>query len=141
MRMTPPALFDSHVHLDVAEFDVDRGTVLCVAREAGVREMLIPAIAASGWPSLRDLCEAESGLYPAYGLHPLYLAQHADEDLSVLRDWLSGNHAHAVGECGLDFTTRHSTASVKCASCARNYGWRAISTCRWYCTRATRSSK
>lgn len=48
------ALFDSHVHLDAAEFDVDRGEVLRAARAAGVTGMLIPAIVASAWRSLRD---------------------------------------------------------------------------------------
>lgn len=101
--MTAPELFDSHAHLDAAEFDADRGAVLRAARDAGAGRMLIPAITASGWGALRDLCATQPGLYPAYGLHPLYLAQHADDDLSALRDWLSTNAASAVGECGLDF--------------------------------------
>lgn len=101
--MTSVTLFDSHVHLDAVEFDADRIAVLRAARDVGVREMMIPAIAAAGWQALRDLCAANPGLYPAYGLHPLYVAQHATDDLPALRHWLSSNKACAIGECGLDF--------------------------------------
>ncbi|MGH8233747.1 MAG: TatD family hydrolase [Rhodanobacteraceae bacterium] len=96
------ALFDSHVHLDAPEFDSDRRAVLQGAREAGVEEMLIPAVAAASWPKLHDLCAGTPGLYPAYGLHPCFLAQHADSDLALLEDWLRSHPAAAVGECGLD---------------------------------------
>lgn len=102
MAELPTALFDSHVHLDAPEFDADRSRVLHGAREAGVNEMLIPAVAAAAWPKLHDLCAAEPGLYPAYGLHPCYLSQHADGDLALLEDWLHDHPAAAVGECGLD---------------------------------------
>jgi TatD DNase family protein len=98
-----PWLFDSHVHLDAREFAGDRTDVLRAAREAGIRKMLVPAVAASGWPGVRALCATEAGVYPAYGLHPCYLAEHADRDLDDLADWLAANPAAAVGECGLDF--------------------------------------
>jgi TatD DNase family protein len=97
-------LFDSHVHLDAAEFDADRAQVLAEARRCGVAEMLIPAISAAGWEPLRVLCESEPGLHPAYGLHPLFLKQHRDTDLDSLRRWLSSHEACALGECGLDFS-------------------------------------
>jgi TatD DNase family protein len=98
-----PALFDSHVHLDAAEFDADRDEVLANAVAVGVHEMLIPAVARAGWPKLHALCASRPGLYPAYGLHPCYLDQHADADVAALADWLGTQPAAAVGECGLDF--------------------------------------
>ncbi|HEX7369446.1 MAG TPA: TatD family hydrolase [Rhodanobacteraceae bacterium] len=102
-------LFDSHVHLDAAEFDTDRERVLRDGRAAGVTEMLLPATAVASWPKLHALCQAEAGLYPAYGLHPCYLAEHSDDDLARLEDWLHTHPAHAVGECGLDFSEDEST--------------------------------
>lgn len=104
--MTPdrPAhrLFDSHAHLDAPEFDADRQRVLAAARAAGVAEMLVPAVTAASWPGLCALCDAEPGLYPAYGLHPCYLESHGDDDVERLDNWLRANQAFAVGECGLD---------------------------------------
>lgn len=102
-RASRLTLFDSHVHLDAPEFDPGRKAVLRRARQAGVGEMLVPAIAASAWPMLHALCNSEPGLYPAYGLHPCFLAQHRDGDIAQLEDWLATHRASAVGECGLDF--------------------------------------
>ncbi|MBS0381090.1 MAG: TatD family hydrolase [Proteobacteria bacterium] len=95
-------MFDSHAHLDAPEFDGDRGQVLRAARAAGVTGLLVPAVTAASWPRLHALCESESGLHPAYGLHPCYLSRHSDDDLAALEDWLHGHRAAAVGECGLD---------------------------------------
>jgi TatD DNase family protein len=96
-------LVDSHSHLDAEEFDPDRSQVLARARAAGVTRQIVPAVAAASWGKLRDLCVAEPGLYPAYGLHPMYLAEHRPEHLQTLRDWIERERPVAVGECGLDF--------------------------------------
>ena len=96
-------LFDSHSHFDAPEFDADRDSVLARARNAGVTRQIVPAVSAAGWPKLRDICAAEKGLYPAYGLHPMYLADHRPEHLIELRDWIERERPVAVGECGLDF--------------------------------------
>lgn len=96
-------LVDSHCHLDAAEFDVDRDAVLARARTAGVARQVVPAVTAAGWPKLRAICTDASGLFAAYGLHPMYLADHRDEHLHELRQWLEREQPIAVGECGLDY--------------------------------------
>jgi TatD DNase family protein len=96
-------LIDSHSHIDVDEFDGDRAAVLARARAAGVTREIVPAIAYAGFEKLRDLCVAENGLYPAYGLHPMYLGAHRPEHLDALPDWIERERPVAVGECGLDF--------------------------------------
>jgi TatD DNase family protein len=96
-------LVDSHTHIDTGEFDVDRPEALGRARAAGVTRQIVPAIALSGFAKLRDLCAEERGLFPAYGLHPMYLAEHAPAHLQDLRGWIERERPVAVGECGLDF--------------------------------------
>lgn len=96
-------LIDSHCHLDAPEFDHDREAVIARARAAGVVAQIVPAVAASGWQKLRALCAGHEGLFPAYGLHPMFLAGHRDEDIDALRELLTTGNAFAVGECGLDF--------------------------------------
>jgi TatD DNase family protein len=96
-------LIDSHSHFDVAEFDGDRADVLARARVAGVRRQIIPAIDAAGFARVRELCAHEDGLYAAYGLHPMFLAQHRPEHLQELRQWIEREKPVAIGECGLDF--------------------------------------
>jgi TatD DNase family protein len=96
-------LVDSHCHLDASEFDGDRGAVIARARAAGVRWQVVPAIDAAGWPKLREICAAEDGLHPAYGLHPMYLASHRKEHLGALEEWIAREKPAAIGECGLDY--------------------------------------
>lgn len=96
-------LIDSHSHLDASEFDPDRAQVLARARAAGVTRQIVPAVGAAGWGKLRDLCATEPRLYPAYGLHPMFLAEHRPEHLPLLREWIERERPLAVGECGLDF--------------------------------------
>lgn len=96
-------LVDSHCHLDAPELDHDRDAVIRRARAAGVERQVVPAVDAAGWPKLRDICAADPDLYPAYGLHPMFLSSHRDEHLAELHDWLVRERPVAIGECGLDF--------------------------------------
>lgn len=96
-------LVDSHCHLDAPEFDADRAQVLTRARAAGVIAQVVPAIRFADFAALRTLCDAKADLHPAYGLHPMFLADHAPAHIDALRDWLGRERAVAVGECGLDF--------------------------------------
>jgi TatD DNase family protein len=96
-------LVDSHCHLDASEFDRDRDAVIARARAAGVMRQVIPAVSAASWPKLREVCVGTDGLFPAYGLHPMYLQEHRDEHLEELGDWIQREHPCAIGECGLDF--------------------------------------
>lgn len=96
-------LVDTHAHIDVAEFDADRGEVVERARQAGVLHQVVPATHAADWASLRETCAAHAGLHAAYGLHPMYLGEHRDSHVADLRAWIERERPVAVGECGLDF--------------------------------------
>lgn len=98
--MTP--LVDTHVHLDVDEFDADRDAVIARARAAGVVAQVVPAIDARGWPRVREVCAAHADVHAAYGLHPMFLDRHEDAHLDALREWIARERPVAVGECGLD---------------------------------------
>jgi TatD DNase family protein len=96
-------LADSHVHLDDPRFAGDLADVIERARAAGVGMQVVPGVDRTSWPRIRDICAAHSGLFPAYGLHPVYLARHAPEHVDALPAWLDDNPAVAIGEIGLDF--------------------------------------
>jgi len=96
-------LFDTHCHLDVPEFAADRDAVLARARRAGVRWQVVPAVHADGWQELVALCRREEGLFPALGMHPIYIDQHRDEHIDALRQWVERERPVAIGEIGLDF--------------------------------------
>jgi len=96
---------DTHCHLDAPEFDADRDAVVQRARDAGVSQIVLPAVAAAHFDSVRQLAHAH-GLAYALGLHPLWLADAAEEDLDRLQQALQQHRDDprlvAVGEIGLD---------------------------------------
>ncbi|MTW21508.1 TatD family hydrolase [Allochromatium palmeri] len=99
-------LIDTHCHIDVVEFDADRAAVLERARAAGVEALVVPAIDAAGWDGLLALCASAPSawprLYPALGLHPVYLETHRETDLQRL-EALVAEPPLAIGEIGLDY--------------------------------------
>ena len=101
-------LIDTHCHLDAAEFADDRDAIVSAARVAGVSAIVVPSVGTGNFSAVRDCCQRYALCFPAYGLHPLYLAGAGDADLATLRRWLrdelSGSLPPvAVGEIGLDF--------------------------------------
>lgn len=96
-------LIDTHCHLDAAEFDADRDAVHAAARAAGVERIVVPAVAADSFSSVKGAVERYPGCVAAYGIHPLYVMQAGEADLATLRAWLDSEKPVAVGEIGLDY--------------------------------------
>ncbi len=96
-------LVDTHCHLDLEAFDPDRRQVLERARARGVQRMLVPAVDAAHWDGLLQLCRTEEALYPALGLHPVFLQQHTAADILALEGAVEEHRPVAVGEIGLDY--------------------------------------
>ncbi|WP_434578531.1 TatD family hydrolase [Pseudomonas sp. Z5-35] len=100
-------LIDTHTHLDFPDFDADRPALLAESRASGVRQMVVLGVHRDNWQRVWDLVQSDSDLYAALGLHPVFLDQHRQEDLTLLRQWLSRLVGHrqlcAVGEIGLDY--------------------------------------
>jgi len=92
---------DTHLHLDAAEFDSDRTALWQQARQAGVCQAIVPAVSAANFAAVGRM-RSEFGVAVAYGLHPMYLAEHQDAHLALLAEWLERERPVAVGECGLD---------------------------------------
>lgn len=100
-------LIDTHTHLDFPEFDADRSELLTRSRALGVERLVVLGVHRDNWQRLWQLCLQDTGLYAAFGLHPVYLEQHRPQHLAELRDWLQRLAGHpqlcAVGEFGLDY--------------------------------------
>jgi len=103
-------LIDTHCHLDVPDFDADREAVIRRTQALGVVAVVIPAIHRAGWAGLLALCdqasERDPDLYPALGLHPVYLDRHQDADIQALEMAVAEARPVAVGEIGLDYYVR-----------------------------------
>ena len=96
---------DSHTHLDFAEFDHDRNEVLNRAAKNHISDIIISATTAKRWPLISQLaCEnCAPKCHVAFGLHPMFMSEHKDEDIAALKKILSSQKAVAVAEIGLDF--------------------------------------
>jgi len=95
-------LIDTHIHLDAAEFDPDRAALLAGARAAGIGGFVVPAVGRAGFARVLALAETTPGVFPALGIHPLYVDDADEADLDALDALLGQGRAVAVGEIGLD---------------------------------------
>ena len=110
-------MIDTHCHLASSRFDPDREAVIRRAREAGVTDLVVPAVGPSEFATIRALAAADPGIHGAYGIHPQLLPelpQTGDDRLLVaLETALAAGGAVAVGECGLDGPSVEAGASME----------------------------
>ncbi|OTG83984.1 TatD family hydrolase [Acinetobacter sp. ANC 4648] len=112
--MTTYALFDTHTHFDVADFDQDRENLAYQAKHAGVEGLVLIGVVQKRFPDLINIHHQLNQLpdaprsYLAPGLHPFYIEQHQIEHLTDLARILVTEECVAIGEIGLDtFLKQH----------------------------------
>ena len=125
-----PLWIDTHCHLDAAEFTragpLAWAQMRTKALALGVAHCVLPAVQVANFDAVRQFAHGNHGLAEAaaepddmsgnigrcsdvyaLGLHPLYVKQAKEADLTVLDEQLSQNRDDsrlvAVGEIGLDF--------------------------------------
>ncbi|MBV0892400.1 TatD family hydrolase [Paracoccus sp. Z118] len=112
----PPALVDSHCHLDFPDFDGERDALIARARAAGVTRMVTICTRLRLEPQVRAIAEAHDGVFYAAGTHPM---QVAEEPLATVEE-LVALTAHpkmvGIGETGLDYHYTAESASVQADS-------------------------
>ena len=94
---------DTHCHLDLRQFDADRGAVLARAAAAGVGLIVDPAIDLDSCRRVLALAERYPNVYAAIGVHPNECADFNDDALAQLRDLACHPKVVALGEIGLDY--------------------------------------
>jgi TatD DNase family protein len=106
-------LVDTHSHIDLKVFEDDFNEVLTNARNAGVVAQVLPGVYRDGWKRIFSLCTLEKNLYPAIGLHPMYLQHHKPDDLIELREHALAGKLVAIGEVGLDYFIKNGNRPVQ----------------------------
>jgi len=96
-------LFDSHTHLQEAEYDSDRHEVIERARAAGLAGMLVLGLDVASSESAIALAATERGVFAAAGCHPHNAGEVEDAALDRLTELADDPRVVAVGEIGLDF--------------------------------------
>ncbi|MDH5388994.1 MAG: TatD family hydrolase [Gammaproteobacteria bacterium] len=106
--MPKSSLIDAHCHLDFINFDTDRAEVLERAKQNSISDIIIPGISVNNWEKITSLCEQNKKLHPCYGLHPYWVNQHNDRDLTKLEQLIKQIPCIAIGECGLDYRPKQA---------------------------------
>lgn len=96
-------IVDTHCHLNDPSFSDAIPEVIARAEACGVKYFIVPAYDVESLGRTAQLAERYPGaIYPAYGLHPWFVADTAD--FAVVRSHVMRKDAVAVGEIGLDFS-------------------------------------
>lgn len=99
-----PGLIDSHNHVYSEEFDADLEEVLSRARSAGIVQMVLPCCDSASWPRIEALSQRfPESIYRTVGLHPTYVKEDWQQELTQLAGYLDDPQLVAVGEIGLDY--------------------------------------
>ncbi|WP_171022382.1 TatD family hydrolase [Thalassotalea litorea] len=94
---------DSHCHLDFADFDQSRPTLIHQLTQSGIGRIIIPGVSAKHWQRQLDTCGSFSGCYFGFGIHPWWINNARQDDLTKLERYLSTkSRVVALGEIGLD---------------------------------------
>jgi TatD DNase family protein len=114
-------IIDSHCHLDMDDFDVDRAAVLARAVAAGVSAMV--TIGAGGPLEANEraaaLAAAHDPIYATVGVHPHEAALVRDEVIATLEALAEQPKVVAIGETGLDYFYDNSPRPQQRAAFAR----------------------
>jgi TatD DNase family protein len=98
---------DTHCHLDAHEFAGESGAIAAGAAQKGVSRIVIPAVEGGNFAEVRNLAHTHANCTYALGIHPIYVPQAAEEDLTSLRTAvevaMNDPRFVAMGEIGLDF--------------------------------------
>ncbi len=98
---------DTHCHLEAKEFAGEGDRYALTAARSGVLQIVIPSVDCASFASVAALAKRNSNCSYALGIHPMYVPQADEGDLSTLRKALDRAREDAnlvaVGEIGLDF--------------------------------------
>jgi TatD DNase family protein len=98
-----PRLIDTHMHLGLGQFDVDRAAVLDRARSSGVARMVEIGFDLESSRAAVELAAEHEQVYAAVGIQPHYAAEAGDAWLSEVRRLAAHPKVVAIGEIGLDY--------------------------------------
>jgi TatD DNase family protein len=96
---------DTHTHLYLEEFDIDRELVVEKAIHQGVKKMFLPNIDSESIGGMLALSKKFPGhCFPMIGLHPTSVKANYLEELAVVEKELKVNRSsyYAIGEVGID---------------------------------------
>ncbi|MCB9192720.1 MAG: TatD family hydrolase [Flavobacteriales bacterium] len=126
-----PYFADTHAHIYVEEFDVDREAIAQRAFQANVQIILLPNIDSSTTDALKQTANMDAGYHPMMGIHPCSIKPltYKEELNHVLAELDSGYQSEhgkgycAVGEIGIDIYWDKSTLGIQIEAFEQQMLW------------------
>jgi len=118
-------LIDTHAHLDLPQFDVDRNAVVERADAAGVGVIVNAGADVESSRRAVALAAQYPGVYASVGVHPHDAKQVDGEALAALRELARQPKVVAVGEIGLDFYRNLSPQDLQRRAFQAQLAWAA----------------
>lgn len=106
-------LIDTHAHIEMKEFDSDRGDVINRARDAGVRYLISVGANMAGSKKAVGLAEKYENVYAAVGIHPHDVTEMDNSTIQTLRELAKSPKVVAIGEIGLDYFKEFSPKELQ----------------------------
>ena len=106
-------MIDTHCHLDLPEFDIDRCKVLNRARNSGFEAFMIPGIEPGAMEKIIDIAENEADVYFTSGVHPNNAAELPPDWLEQVRKNAEHPKCKAIGEIGMDYYREYCPHDVQ----------------------------
>ncbi len=117
-------LIDTHCHLYSEEFTKDIKNIIERADNEGITKLYLPAIDSQSHNAMISLADEYAGKCIAMmGLHPCYVKENYEEELLMVKHWLTIKSFVAIGEIGLDFYHDSSFALQQYDAFRRQMGW------------------
>lgn len=98
---TNPQFFDTHTHVQLESFDIDRSDIIKRAERAGVWMVNVGVDLKSSEQAVALANQYPEGVYAAVGLHPNDVSR--DVDFDVFAQLAEDKKVVAIGETGLDY--------------------------------------
>lgn len=95
---------DTHAHLYDEQFSDDLDEAIARAVKNGVQRMYLPNCDQHTIASMMQVCSRfPDNCFPMMGLHPCYVKADYEQEIDIVKEWLSKEKFAAVGEIGLDY--------------------------------------
>jgi len=96
-------LIDTHAHIYLSDFDLQREGLVGDAKRAGIFKILMPAIDSTTHDTMIATEAALDGCSAMMGLHPCSVNGGYQNEIAIMEAWLEQRPFVAIGEAGLDF--------------------------------------
>ena len=96
-------LTDTHTHLYSKDFDPDRSELIETAIKSGIKRFFLPNVDSESIPGMFQMeKQFPDNCFAMMGLHPCSVNSTYQDELQVVKHWLSKRKFIGIGEIGID---------------------------------------